>query len=281
MSTSTAYHPQTDGQMERVNQELEQYLQLFINQQQDDWVDLLPMAEFQYNNHIHSATQTTPFLLNTGQYPQMGFEVHAPSKVEKVNKFLGCIKSTSEEACSTIAKAKNDMVHYYNHRCTPAPEFQPGDKVFIDASNICTNRLLDKLAHRYLGPYPIAEKVRRHAYRLQLPHSILRLHLVFNVVKLLAAPKDLIQGRHSEPPLEPALIDKVGNKEYKIEEILDSQMYWRKLQFLVCWKGYGYEEHSWVNKDDIHMQEIINEFYQLNPGAPHWIRIVRASRFPL
>jgi transposase InsO family protein len=66
LTATTAYHPQGDGQMERVNQELEQYLRLFINQRQDDWVGLLPFAEFQYNNHIHSATQQPPFLLDTG-----------------------------------------------------------------------------------------------------------------------------------------------------------------------------------------------------------------------
>ena len=64
----------TDGQTEQVNQELEQYLQIFINQRQDDWADLLPLAEFQYNNHIHSSTQHPPFLLEAGQLPQMGFE---------------------------------------------------------------------------------------------------------------------------------------------------------------------------------------------------------------
>ena len=63
LATTTAYHPQGDGQMERVNQELEQFLHLFINQRQDDWDDLLPITEFQYNNHIHSATQNIPFLL--------------------------------------------------------------------------------------------------------------------------------------------------------------------------------------------------------------------------
>jgi hypothetical protein len=56
----------TDGQMEHVNQELEQYLQVFVNECQDDWDELLPMAEFQYNNHIHSSTQQTPFLLDSG-----------------------------------------------------------------------------------------------------------------------------------------------------------------------------------------------------------------------
>jgi hypothetical protein len=57
VAATTAYHPQGDGQTEHVNQELEQYLRLFVNQRQDDWVDLLPLAdsEFQYNNHVHSS----------------------------------------------------------------------------------------------------------------------------------------------------------------------------------------------------------------------------------
>jgi len=62
---STPYHPQTDRQMERINQELEQYLQIFVRERQDDWYTLLPLAEFSYNNHIHSSMQQTPFLLNT------------------------------------------------------------------------------------------------------------------------------------------------------------------------------------------------------------------------
>src|SRR6266581_7454126 len=87
-ATSTAYHPQTDRQTERVNQELEQYLQIFVRERQDDWHALLPLAEFSYNNYIHSSTQQTPFLLDTGQHPQMGFELHQlPSRVKAVNKF--------------------------------------------------------------------------------------------------------------------------------------------------------------------------------------------------
>ena len=54
--------------MERVNQELEKYLRLFVNEQQDDWDELLPLVEFQYNNHMHSATQQTPFMLDTGRH---------------------------------------------------------------------------------------------------------------------------------------------------------------------------------------------------------------------
>jgi len=74
LASSIAWHPQTDRQTEHVNQELDQYLWLFVNEQQDDWYDLLPMAEFQHNNHVHSATQQPPFLLDTGRLPHMGFK---------------------------------------------------------------------------------------------------------------------------------------------------------------------------------------------------------------
>jgi len=74
LASSTAWHPQTDGQTEHVNQELDQYLQLFVNERQDDWYDLLSLAEFQHNNHVHSATQHPPFLLDTGRIPRMGFK---------------------------------------------------------------------------------------------------------------------------------------------------------------------------------------------------------------
>ena len=60
--------------MEHINQELDQYLQLFVNEWQDDWYDLLPMAEFQHNNYVHSTTQQPPFLLDTECISHMGFE---------------------------------------------------------------------------------------------------------------------------------------------------------------------------------------------------------------
>src|SRR5258708_248388 len=74
LTPSTAYCPQTDGQMEHVNQEIEAYLWVFVSHRQDDWADWLPLAEFAYNNRVHSATRHTPFKLDSGQYPQMGLE---------------------------------------------------------------------------------------------------------------------------------------------------------------------------------------------------------------
>jgi transposase InsO family protein len=153
VSATTAYHPQADGQTERVNQELEQYLQLFVSERQDDWDELLLMAEFQYNNHVHSATKETPFMLDTGMHPRMGFEPHQPtSEREAVNEFAKRMRSSLEEAKAALQKSKDDMAQYYNQHRTKAPIFGEGDKVYLDASNVRTTRP-SKLAHRYLGPY--------------------------------------------------------------------------------------------------------------------------------
>jgi len=111
LSSSTAWHPQMDGQTERINQELNQFLRLFVNEQQNDWYDLLPIAEFHHNNHVYSATQQPPFLLDTGRIPCMGFEPsQAPSRLEMVNEFTERMKSTTEEAKSAICKAQEDMI---------------------------------------------------------------------------------------------------------------------------------------------------------------------------
>ena len=70
----TAFHSQTDGQTERVNQELEQYLRMFIDHRQEQWPEWLGMVEFAYNNKVHSSTRMSPFKANYGQDPRMGFE---------------------------------------------------------------------------------------------------------------------------------------------------------------------------------------------------------------
>ena len=74
MNPSTAYHPQTDSQTEHINQEVEQYLQLFVNYHQDDWVEWLPLAKFSYNDKVHSSTGYSPFFLNYGQHPRKSMD---------------------------------------------------------------------------------------------------------------------------------------------------------------------------------------------------------------
>jgi hypothetical protein len=279
VAATTAYHPQGDGQTERVNQELEQYLRLFISQRQDDWVDLLPLAEFQYNNHAHSATQHPPFLLENGRLPRMGFEPdQRPSKVESVNEFAERMKNTLDEAKAALSKSKDDMARYYNQRRTPAPDFQPGDKVYLDATDIATTRPSRKLSHKHLGPFPIERKVGNNAYRLRLPPAMSRIHPVFNVIKLTPAPEDPIAGRRTVPPPLPEIVD--GEEEWVVEEILDSKMMNRKLRYLVKWKDFGVEHNSWEPWDNVHAPDLVTEFYRQHPGAARHIRTTEFSSIP-
>jgi hypothetical protein len=115
LATSMAYHALTDGQTERVNQELEGYLHIFTSRRQDNWDNLLPLGEFSHNNHVHSLTQQTPFMLDTRRHPHMGFEPHRPrSKLESVNEFMERMAQGLEEARSAIAKVKDEYTMYYN-----------------------------------------------------------------------------------------------------------------------------------------------------------------------
>src|SRR5882724_7394522 len=87
IAASTAYHPQTDGQTERVNQEVEQFLKLFVNQHQDNWDEWLSIAQFAYNNWVHTSTHSSPFMLNTGQHPRLSVEPLRESRLETLNDF--------------------------------------------------------------------------------------------------------------------------------------------------------------------------------------------------
>jgi len=197
--SSTAWHPQTDGQTECVNQELDQYLWLFVNEQQDNWYDLLPMAEFQHNNHVHSTTQQPPFLLNTGHILCMGFEPQQNhSNLEMVNEFTERMRIAIEEAKSAICKAQDNIKRYYDCRRTLALVFKPGDKVFLNALDVHTMCPSQKLSYRQLGPFIVEWQIGPMAYRLRLLHGMKQLHLVFNVMKLTPAPDDLITGRMTE-----------------------------------------------------------------------------------
>ena len=134
------------------------------------------------------------------------------------------------------------MKKYYDRRRTPAPVFKPGDKVFLDASDIWTMRPLQKLLHRRLGPFVVERQIGPMAYRSRLPYWMKQLHPVFNVVKLTPAPDDLITGRKTEDHPLPIVIDE--EVEWEVEEILNSHWHQRRFQYLIKWKGYGHEHNS-------------------------------------
>jgi hypothetical protein len=109
------------------------------------------MGKFAYNNHIHLSSQQTPFMVDTSRHPCMGFEPNQPrSQVVEVTEFAERMAKGVEEARVTLTKAKDEYAMYYNHCCTPAPKFKPGDRVWLDSSDIHTDRPSAKLADHTL-----------------------------------------------------------------------------------------------------------------------------------
>jgi hypothetical protein len=159
--------------------------------------------------------QHTPFVLNTGRNPRMGFEPNIePSRNEAANEFVNPMKSTVEEAKSALRKSKDNMAHYYNRRRDPTPIYEPGDRVYLDSTDISTTHPSPKLSHRFLGPFEVERVVRKNVYCLRLPHSMCLLHPVFSVVKFLHVPVDPIPGRRPAPLPDPVVIE--GEPQYEL-----------------------------------------------------------------
>jgi hypothetical protein len=272
--TSTAYHPQTDGQTEQVNQEMELFLRMFTNQRQDNWDELLPMGEFAYNNHVHSSSQQTPFMVDTSRHPRMGFKPNQPrSQVVEVREFVERMAKGVE-----LTKAKDKYAMYYNRRRTPAPKFKPGDRVWLDSSDIHTDHPSAKLVDRALGPYKVERCVGRDTYRLTLPFSMRCLSPNFSVIKLRLAPDDPFPGRRMVPPPDPVLID--SKIEYNVEAILDSRMHYCCIEYLVKWKGYDTGHNSWEPHYNLHAPLAVAAFHRQHSGAPRSISFTAFDSLP-
>ena len=170
-----------------------------------------------------------------------------------------------KEAKSVICKTQDDMKKYYDCRRTPALVFKPGNKVFLDASDIHTTCPSQKLSYQWLGPFVVEWQIGPMAYCLRLPHQMKQLYPVFNVVKLTLAPDNPITGRKMENHLPPIVIDREAKQE--VEEILDSCQYRRRFQYLIKWKGYGCKHNSWESAFEVSTPELTAEFHRKYPGA--------------
>jgi len=183
---SMAYHPQTDGQTEKMNQKLEQYLRVFINHRQEQWPDWLGMAEFAYNNKIHTATKTLPFKVNYSQDLRMEFEGRRKGKYEVVGKFIEKIKKIQEKAKAVLGKAQEEMKKFANRRRREEEEYSVGDLVLLSMKDLkwqMKGRRLEKLTKCFVGPYKIKGIILSNAIELELPKSI-KIHPVVNVSRV-------------------------------------------------------------------------------------------------
>ena len=116
MKLSTVFHSQTDGQTERMNQELEQYLRFFIDHRQKNWPKWLASAEFAINNKIHLTTKVSPFIANYGRELEIGINLRRKRKVEKVIEFVERMRRVQEEVEAALKRAQEEIKRQVDRR---------------------------------------------------------------------------------------------------------------------------------------------------------------------
>ena len=241
LKLSTAFHPQTDGQTERVNQILEQYLRCYLNYDQDNWVEWLPVAQWAYNNSTIEGTSTSPFYNNYGYNPTLHEGIDKPGPVQAA-KTASKLRELHEELRKELIFLNERMAHYANKKRLKGPTLQEGDKVYLLRRNITTKRPSDKLDWKKLGPFKIETKLSDNSFKLQLPAKM-QIHPIFHVSLLEPAPKEAKLATDVE--VEPS-------QQYEVEDILGHKEEDGANFYLIKWKGYDESENSW--EPETHLQ---------------------------
>ncbi|RYE19782.1 MAG: hypothetical protein EOP45_12080 [Sphingobacteriaceae bacterium] len=263
---STAFHPQSDGQTERVNQIVEQYIRVYGNYQQNNWKSLLPLAQFTYNNSQHSSIGTTPFYANYGYHPETHFTTDRLSMVPRAEDRIKHLHETQEYLKINLQRAIADYKLYYDQNKSETPSFNVNEKVWLVHHQVRGSRPSKKLDNKRLGPYKIIQKLSNNTYKLQLPKPM-RIHPVFHISHLEKHKPNPFEGREKPRPL-PVTIDL--QPEYTVEEILDSRIRRKKLQYLVKWEGYDVSENSWEPSNNIrNCADLVEEYHLNNPSKPN------------
>ena len=218
---SMAFHPQTDGQTKRVNQELEQYLRMFIDHRQEQWPEWLGTAEFAYNNKAHSSTKTSLFKANYGQDSRMGFKGKKKGKYTGAEKFIEKMKEIQEEAKAALGKAQADIKKYADKKRSDVEEYKVGDLVMLSTKDLkyqMIGKRTEKLTERFVGPYTIKKIISSNAVELELPSTI-KIHPVVNVSRI----RRYVGQVEEQKKEQLALVIIKGEEEWEVERILNER----------------------------------------------------------
>jgi hypothetical protein len=268
LSMSTSYHPQSDGQTERANRTLEDVLRSYVNAQQDDWDELLPLVEMAYNNSVQASTGFTPYFLNHGREMatclsramELTDASHsAPAADEMLRRWEQALNDAKEH----IRKAQERQRKWADQHRRDVT-FNVGDQVLLSTENLRERMTgAPKLLERFIGPYPVKRVIAATAYELELPESM-RLHPVFHVhlLRPYVDSRAAFPGRvayHARPA--PAVESTETEPEWEVEAVLNKRTRGNKAQYLVKWKGYPMEEASWEPEDHLlNSREAIDDF---------------------
>jgi len=267
---STAYQPETDGQTERVNQTINAYVRIFCNFEQNNWDELLPMAEYAYNNSVTTPTGFSPFYANYGYNPRTNWPVDAEPKNPSSTVYIHYMSSVHDLCRENLEKAREVMGKYYNRGRLEPPNYQVGDLVMLNGKNLRTRRSTKKFDHKMFGPFRINKVVSPMAVRLTLPRGW-NIHPTFHV-KLLepfrSSPTD--DDVDDEEILE-EMDGLITSGDFTPEEIMGSSFnkVKNKVLYLVRWKDFP-ERENWSEEPLEHLwdfEDLVNDFHQRNPEA--------------
>ncbi|CCO31913.1 Retrotransposable element Tf2 155 kDa protein type 2 [Rhizoctonia solani AG-1 IB] len=241
---SSAYHPQSDGQTERLNPTLEHFLCTYTSINQNDWVKWLPMAQFACNNAVHSSTRKSPFKALYGWEPTLT-PSKVPVNVPEAEDLANTMEKQWQEITLALRQSKDCMIQ---GKPMEIPlSFQVGEEAGLDTQNVNLKTKSLKLTDQCLGPFKVTEEISETAYRLELP-TTMQIHNVFYVGLLSKVKKDNTRKWENQPP--PVTVD--GEEEYIVKGIMDSRETKKgKWEYLVKWKGYGPEESTWEPRENL------------------------------
>jgi len=268
---TSGWHPSADGQTERMNQTVEQYIRIFCSYQQDDWDKLLPLAEFALNNAPNASTGVSPFFANKGYNPAI--TVHSERDVAETHArdYAVNLQDLHQFLREQIAYAQSRYKETADRRLASDPDIKVGDKVFISMKTLTTIRPTRKFSETHAGPYEVIGKPSAASYTIRLPKSFAGVHPVFHVSQLEPHFPNPFPGREEPPPAPVELVD--GEEHFEVKQIVDSKLDRRfrtPLRYLVEWVGYENtdEQYSWVAANDIDAAEHLENFHRRFPNKP-------------
>ena len=241
---SSSWHPQTDGQTERVHRTLEQVLRTYIQSDESAWEDLLPAVELAYNCTTHNSTGLSPFEVMIGENPLRACDLDVVETLEPTitPPMTKLFQQLVDRAAAHIRQAQLVQQHYANEHRREI-QFQAGDKVWV-STKYMQPRGSSKFQARFIGPFTIISKVGKVAYKLELPPSM-QIHPVFHV-SLLQRDKPRPAEMMQTPGWEPVEIGAPDeDPEFEVEHLLDSRGSGKNEEFLVKWKGFPEESATW------------------------------------
>jgi hypothetical protein len=249
IALSSGHHPETNGQTERMNQTLEQYLRCFINKSQDNWLELLAYAQFNINNTINATTKLSPNMALMGFQPTFHPKQILENRMPDAETRIETIQKLQEDLKACMKDAIRSYTTQANRKRRPGDSFKAGDSVYLNTRYLPINVGCKKLNKKYVGPFIINEVLSRAAVKLILPRTW-KTHNTFHVSEIIKKTEPLF----SHQDVIKCTIENLKEfSRYEVESILKHERRSGKLFFLVKWVGYSEHETTWEpleNLDD-------------------------------